>query len=614
MLQGQALYGDRRAQGDDGILALGRNLFANLPEDEFDRGPQARAEYRLIADVRLDNRAELIRSLGLGTSDHAKLCDAALLFESLLKWGADAADRLIGEFAFALWNGATRELLMGRDFLGFRPLYFHQGKDFFAFASMPSGLHSLDDVPYDLDTEYMVERLALLPVVGRRSYFKDIERVEPGHVVRVNRAGIASERFWNPPSPSTNVRQPEIYEEGLRVVLDEAVSAQLRGVGDSVASQLSAGLDSSTVTATVARLMPEGKVVAYTGAPRFGFDGPTPYGMIANETDLARATARLYPNIEHVVFENSGESPLEWLDENFLYQQQPMANLTNAVWGQAIHSDAKSRGLNTIFKASAGNMSISYAGLEWLPLLLRSGRLLRLAQISWMLAKNGMHPRFVGSQTLAPFVPPPVWRRLRGMTGRAPGLIDFSAVNRARLPEIVRKSAERSHDLSERTGKDPHENRVWALTRADGGNAIKGVLAEWGLSVRDPTADRRVIEYCLTVPPQEFVRGGIPRSLARRAFSDRLPPEVSQSRVRGYQSADWYEALDRARPQIEEEIASIGRCSSAAKALDLNWLTGLLESWPEGEWHQKATSARYRLGLLRGISAGHFMRKVEGTN
>ena len=120
ILQGQSLYGDRRAQDDDGVLALGRNLFATLPEDEFDRGPQASAKFRLVADVRLDNRPQLIRDLGIESGASSRLCDAALLFEALLNWGAAAASRFVGEFAFAFWNGATRELLLGRDFLGLR--------------------------------------------------------------------------------------------------------------------------------------------------------------------------------------------------------------------------------------------------------------------------------------------------------------------------------------------------------------------------------------------------------------------------------------------------------------------------------------------------------------
>ena len=161
---------------------------------------------------------------------------------------------------------------------------------------------------------------------------------------------------------------------------------------------------------------------------------------------------------------------------------------------------------------------------------------------------------------------------------------------------------------------DSHADRMREFASADGGNPYKGVLAEYGISVRDPTGDRRVIEYTLATPVEEFIRGGIPRSLARRAFADRLPPEVATFRQRGYQSADWHEALDRARPEIEQEIESIMRCDGVADAVDFGWLKDCVDSWPEDGWDQFQIRDRYRLGLLRGISAGHFIRRVRGTN
>jgi asparagine synthase (glutamine-hydrolysing) len=606
MLQGQAPYGSHRAQNDDGLLALGRNLFATLPEDKFDRGPQQRANFRLVADIRLDNRTELATRLGLSPSEQARLCDAALLFEALLAWGPAAVDHLAGEYAFAFWNAHAGELLLGRDILGLRPLCFHRGPGFFAFASMPSGLHALADVPYDLNTGFMVKHLALAPRAGSETFFAGIERVEPAHLLRVTVHGARSQAYWSPPRPARTTGSAQDHAAGLRGLLDQVVSAQLRGAGDVVASQLSAGLDSSTVTATVAKSRPGAQVIAYTAVPRAGFAGPTPPGTIANEWELAAATARSYPNIRHVRIEGSSESPLRWLDRNFAYQQQPMANLTNAVWGQAIHAAARASGSKVIFKASAGNLTISYSGLEWLAQLLANGQLLKLAEVSLALARKGGPLRSLGAHAVGPFVPPAIWRAVRKMTGRVEDGLAMSAVSRARAAAF-------ELDYVDRPVGKPFEARLWALGRADGGNAYKGVLGEWGLSVRDPTADRRIIEYCLAAPLEEFVRDGMTRSLARRAFADRLPPEVARFALRGYQSADWYEAVDLARPEIEQEVAAIARCPQAAEALELAWVDEALANWPS-DWSQAATRDRYRLGLLRGLCAGHFMRKVKGTN
>jgi asparagine synthase (glutamine-hydrolysing) len=337
--------------------------------------------------------------------------------------------------------------------------------------------------------------------------------------------------------------------------------------------------------------------------------------MIANEAELAAATARQYDNIEHVLVESSGESPLRWLDHNFRYQQQPMTNLANAAWGTAINRGAAARGAKVLFKGGLGNLTTSYAGLEWLSSLVSDGRLATAARHARDLARDGLPMLTLGVRVAAPFVPPPLWRLLRRVSGRVAGLSSYSALNPQRFAEIAGEADKRSVDTAERPSIDPLAARLRALRRGDrGGNAYKAVLAEWGLSIRDPTADRRVVEYCLAVPVEEFVRGGVHRSLARRVFADRLPSEVTEARVRGCQSADWYEALDRARPEIEQELTAIMRCPQARDALDAEWISETLSHWPSDRWNEEAAYRRYRLGLLRGISAGHFMRKVAGTN
>ena len=593
---------------------LGRRLRRQVPQDAFDRGPLTRANYRFVADVRLDNRDEIIARLGSATPDHKRLSDSALLFESLLKWGDSAVNDWVGEFAFALWNGSTRELLLGRDILGLRPLYFYEGSKFFAFASMPSGLHALREIPYDFDASFVAERLALLPNFGSSTCFSQIKRVQPGHVLRAKPNGVQSHKYWDPIQAAASVTTSADYEEGLRGVFDEAVRSQLRGSGDIVASHLSGGLDSSSVTATIARLSPEQKVVAFTAVPRTGFAGKTPPGTVSDEGEMAAATARMYPNVEHVLVESSGESPLAGLDRSFLFEQQPSANLCNSVWGRSINRAARDVGAKVLFKGAFGNMTISYSGLQHLPYLLARGRLLALARHCMKLAGNGMPLLALGAQTIGPFVSPLMWRGLRRLGGRSDGPISFSAVNRGAFKDLSALSRELRFDQAGRPRSDPQESRLWAYARADGGNAYKAVLAEYGLSVRDPTADKRVIEYCLAVPVEEYLRGGVPRSLARRAFSDRLHPQVAGWSKRGYQAADWYEGLNRARDEVQREVEAISRCMDAQGALDIDGIQQAVHSWPERDWDGFEVRDRYRLGLMRGISAGHFMRKVKGTN
>jgi asparagine synthase (glutamine-hydrolysing) len=540
------------------------------------------------------------------------MSDSALLFEGLLAWGPAAVDRLVGDFAFAFWDEAERTLLLARDILGLRPLYFHRGEGFVAFSSMPSGLHALPDIPYEFDSEYLAETLALLPQTGSKSHFRNIERVEPAHIVHISRHHVRSHRYWNPEPPSGRRLPPGKYEEQLREAIDKAIAAQLRGAGDLVATHLSGGLDSGIVTASAARQFSPGKILAFTAVPRAGFDGPIPRRVLASERDRAAATAGLHDNIEHILVESSAESPLAEIDREFFYQQQPPPALCNNVWAKSIHRQAQQRGVRVLLTGTMGNMSVTYSGQEWLSELIGRGRFLKAGLLALAIGRSGdMSWLSLGAQLIGPYLPLPLWRLV---SRRATDLSQYSAVHPMLLSDLSRKARERALDFAYRPRKNAFETRIWALSRVDTGNYYKGVLGQWGLSSRDPTADKRVIELSLSVPPEEFVRGGVRRSLARRAFAERLPPDVAKATVRGYQSADWYEALGSDLQSLHDEIAKIERCGPAASVIDMAWLKQTSEAWPTGGWADDSVIMRYRYGLLRAVSAGHFMRKVAGTN
>jgi asparagine synthase (glutamine-hydrolysing) len=618
MLAAQEIYGPHGAsQWSDGPFAVGRRLFRTLPEDLFDCQPLHSRDGRLtfVADARLNNRSELASQLKFSRAVMDELSDAAVLFATLQLWGQKALERVAGEFAFALWN--SQRLVLARDPLGQRPLHYHCGKHFFAFASMPKGLHGLPEIPYALDEQAVAEFLVVMPV-GSRSFFKGISSVKAGHVTTITREGIHSRRYWDPSPPSSR-RKAADYVEGLRFHLDQATQSALRGAGAVVGTHLSGGLDSSAVTATAARLLQPvgGKAVAFTSVPREGYDGPAARGRIIDEGPLAAATAALYPNVEHVLVRGHGLSPMDHLDRDFFLFETPMMNLSNWSWGRAINKAARDRNLTVMLNGQMGNMTISYSGTEYLPELLQARRIVDLCRAAAKLVQKGsMRWTGVLGTTIGPFLPPRLWQLLGRANGHDWNVLQYTAIRKERLNELQLPSmaTQRGLDFSYRPRANGFESRLWVLRRADFGNYNKGVLAGWGIDQRDPTADRRLIDYCLSVPMDEFQANGETRALARRALADRVPQAVLTERRRGYQGADWHETLTADRESIAAELEALARCEPAARLLDVARLQRLVENWPSAGWENQNVIDSYRLALLRGISAGHFVRKVARTN
>jgi asparagine synthase (glutamine-hydrolysing) len=622
MLAAQEMYGpDALGEWSEDGAAVGRRLMRVLPEDKFDHQPLigGGGNYILVADLRVDNREELAAKLQIPDATARGLCDAAFLLAAFERWDEDCFDHLIGDYAFALWDKNRRRLLLARDPLGTRPLHYHRGNGFIAFASMPKGLHSLPDVPYAPDEERIAEFLVLMPESGSRTFFQGIERVAPGHVVTATTAGVAARRHWEPKRQTIKLANADEYAEALRHHLDEAVRCRLRGAND-VGAHLSAGFDSSAVAATAARLLAPsgGRVFAFTAVPREGYDGPDPRNRFVDEGPLAAVTAAMYPNMEHVLVHSENRSPLDDLDRAFLLTDRPILNACNIGWGYAINDAARERKLSVLLTGQMGNMTISYAGLQLLPELIRSGRWVRWWREARALVGPGkMRWRGALVQSFGPWIPVPVWTWLnRAAGGSAYDVLDYTAIHPSRLAEfdLPARARDRNHDLTYRPWQDGVAMRLWVLRRGDPGNGHKAVLGGWRIDMRDPTADRRLIEFCLAVPNEQYLRDGLIKALPRRAFADRLPKAVLDETRKGYQAGDWHEKLTAVRGRLAAEIESLEDCPPAARALDVARMRRLVETWPASGWERDKIVRPYRLALLRGISAGHFLRRATGAN
>jgi asparagine synthase (glutamine-hydrolysing) len=623
MLSAQSIYGSYKSDvWSEGPVALGRRLAKLLPEDVYDDQPliSAGGRYVLVADLRFDNRDELIAVLAISAAQAKTMCDAALLLAAIERWGADCCEHLIGDYAFALWDAAERRLVLARDFLGARPLHYFRGSGFVAIASMPKGLHALYEIPRAPDEERLAESLALMPACGSATFFKDIEKVEAGSIVTIDASGVRARRHWQWGGRKLALSRSEEYVEGLRHHLDEAVRCRLRGVNGAVAAHLSAGFDSSSVAATAARLLAPsgGKVVAFTAVPRAGYDLPAPKHKIADEGPLAAATAAMHPNMEHVLIRSGHRSPLDALDRSFFLYERPVPNLCNNVWASAINDEARRRKLTVLLTGQFGNMSLSYDGGELLAELVRAGRWMQWGRTAASIVR-ARHRRLRGvmAASFAPWLPPSLWRWFaRTFQDQNYEINRYTAIDPARLAQLdlPARARARGLDFSYRPWKDGVAMRLWVLGRMDLGNYTKGALGGWGLDMRDPTADRRLVEFCLSVPTEEFYKNGIARALAARALADRLPAEVLGARAKGLQAIDWHEGLTAVRLQLAEEISRLEQLAPANRALDLKRMRGLVENWPSEGWHRPEVIAAYRLALLRGISTGHFIRRASGAN
>jgi asparagine synthase (glutamine-hydrolysing) len=602
MLRAQYPKGwSERVRSELGI-AVGAAAREAAPLSPGGWGPQegGSGAFILAADARLDNREDFLPQLGLRGEEAAGVSDPRLMMLCLERWGHEVIARFVGDFAIALWDRREERLVLARDFAGQRPLHFHESRRGVAVASMAKGLHSLDFVPRAVDETRLLEMLAAVHHQGRRTFFKDVQRVEPGEQLVFGRGGSSSRIFWTAPAGEIRFKTHGEYAEALLEKLDSAVDAQLRGAGSAVATHLSAGLDSSAVTSAAAMRF-GGRVLAFTSVPPHD-RSPLPAGRFGSEAALAAETAGLYANVEHHIVETPERLPLEDLDWQLELFERPDLNLPNLAWANRINDAVAAEGVEILLVGAGGNLSISYAGSERLGELLAGGRLAAFARECAAARRHGVRPRALLGMAAHQLLPRALVKALGPLRNRpdhpaSAGVLNPGAPGGA---EIVARHGRFDDPDAARSA----ESRAHMLRRVDPGTYNKGILLRWNIDVRDPTVDRRLFEFCLQVPLAHYFRDGVSRALMRTALDGRVPDTVRLETLRGLQSPHWLDMIRAARGEAGRMLDRIGGAPLARKLLDIPKMEGLLSAWPDASGSPPPI---YRSGLIRGLSAGEFI-------
>jgi asparagine synthase (glutamine-hydrolysing) len=614
MLSAQSMYGAGRSfSWSKQHIALGGTLSNLLPEDIYDTQPlwSADGSVCLVADVRLDNRAELARELNLIHPE--KLADSAFLMAAWLRWGASCLDHIVGGFAFAVWNPGRSELFAARDHAGERPLFYHRGKHFFALASMPKGLLALPGVFQGFEESRIIEWFGLLAPDRNKSLFAGVNCLPPGHWLRVTPDGFEYRQYWHPSNAApTRFKRDEEYPEALLEIFDRATEARLRTT-KAVGSQLSAGFDCSSVTASAARLLAaEGKsLTAFTSVPRSDFNGISHPWDIANERDGASDVARLYPNIRHEIIDSTGYDLLPTLKSWTDAWDEPAFNVVNLLWYTAILDRARDQGINVILEGGSGNGTISFETHAIFSHFFQKGRWIKLLKTGYLLRKHGgTSVRQVTKATFAGILPLWCHRLLvpaRRLKNPYSPLAHPDLIRRSALPEKI------SRYMFGGTVSRVADEQAFYLEQVDLGPLHAAIQGVSKIECRDPTADKRIYDFCYSIPPEQYVVGGHTRSLVRRAMKGRLPETTLARYDKGLQGADWYRRMQESLPALREELSLQERSPTAGQTLDIPQMQSLLNTWPQSDYHTEEVVSRWHSTLTRAVSMGYYLRSHDSA-
>ena len=553
-----------------GTLILGHTRLSILDLSEGSRQPMHDAVTGswLVYNGEIYNFRQLRKELEVVGVNFFTSGDSEVLLQALVHWGKDTLQKLEGMFAFAFWDGQSRNLLLARDAMGMKPLYYHAAARRFAFASEVKVLERAQICPLTIDHGAVDSFLTYGAVVGPNTIFKEVQELEPGHLLQVNARGeITVSEYWSLSSLLSNsesdVSNFDMAVSRIRERLESAVRAHL--VSDvPVGVFLSGGVDSSLLALLASRQATKPITLLTVAFPEHEF----------SELPYAQQIAAGLPH-HHEVATLSARELRDLLPEALRAMDQPTVDGINTF---VISRVGASLGLKVLLTGIGGDELFGgYTTFSKVPRLLRYGKGLRPAArvLAKLKTKNPIQWKKVADA--AP---------LRNLAEAylLQRSIRWRQETSLWLPRRMRKNIESlANDFQKLAALElQFYARNQLLRDADVFSMANSV------ELRVPFLDAQLIKAALTLPPSYHFEAGRGKRMTWRILQQLSAEHIPQRRKMGF-TFPWQLWLSR---DLKETIISTLRDAQLYDPLALDpaygrqLLNGLeredpLQSWSE---------------------------------
>lgn len=487
------------------------------------------------ADARLDNPAELevppadpaVRSGAMaGAAGGAASEDAERIMAQLLDHPESGPERLVGDFACALWDGARDELRLSRDAMGVRSLYYRVEPERVLFATEVKQILAAEGVPRRLNEHTVAWYLCGMQTPPGQVFYAGVEAVRPAEEVVIDARGRVRRRvFWQPdPAHRIRYRREEEYSEHLRTLLIEALRCRLRGHAVAGVS-LSGGMDSATVASVAGWLRERGE--SGTQLRAYSWDFATL--KECDESENTRRVADRY-GIPVTWIPVERHWPLVEYPNHGPHEDDPFTSMYHACLEEGL-AQARADAVSLMLYGNRGD-AICGGEIADVPGMLQWGRFAdaraELRRLRWYYELS--KPATVLRHLLRPVVTRGWVRRAAlqlqrataassergGPWGRAEPHIRRSFLSRAGLPprDPLAIIADRRPGYA---GRERFEH-VFSPLVAHGVQYAERLVAQFGAEFADPWSDRRIAEFILAVPQHLVNRATEAKRLPRRAM------------------------------------------------------------------------------------------------
>ncbi|MEV8511753.1 asparagine synthase (glutamine-hydrolyzing) [Dactylosporangium sp. NPDC051484] len=460
--------------------------------------------------------------------------DTEVVLRAYVEWGEDFVDRLNGMYAFGIWDVRRDRLVLVRDRMGVKPLYYHTGGGRVLFASEPKAIFAHPGAEAVLDADGLRELLAFVKTPGHGVY-RDLYEVVPGELVRVDRDGVHRRLYWRP-GYAEHRDDLDTTVRTVRELLDDVVARQT--VADvPLCALLSGGLDSSTVTA-LAHAALTGRGEGPLRSFAVDFAGQTEHFR----PDAMRATPDT-PYVHDVVKQVCTDHEDIVLDAATLMDPLSRAAVVSAADLPTVGGDIYTS-LYLLFRAVREHSTVALSGEAADEVF---------GGYAWF-----HQPEIVRAETFP-------WLMIGDLKGGALNRDLVASLDVEGYRAGAYRDAIAEVDHGEDT--DPHNRRMREISYLHLTRFVRILLDRkdrmsmaHGLEVRVPFCDHRLVEYVYNTPWAMKTFDGREKSLLRAAAADAVPASVAGRTKSPYPSTQdprYERALREALARVVEDDSPV---------------------------------------------------------
>lgn len=504
------------------------------------------------ADCVLDNRSEL---LSLLEEKDTSIPDGMLLYKAYLKWGMDCLLYLRGLFSFAVYNSHHNTLQLATDQLSARCLYYYRNGDQISFSTLLEPLLRLHP-EITVNEEYLQDFLCapgLMPnVLPCNTPYQNVYKVNSGSYITFTLEDTQEHTYWTPASPihMEGLKTAQDYGNFFRSLFEDCVKDALRTNGE-VGISLSSGLDSASVgTIAADELAQRGKsLFTYTYVP---YEAPNEThipGHVYDETDEVKKIASMHPNMVTHFMNTQGKNCVEAIPECLDVMEIPFKAYVNLPSLFEIYEAAAKRGCKIVLTGQMGNSSISMGYIDDVlyDLYNHHKYMTFLRYLNTYCIKNKESRKKALGGCLKLF-------KKAKQAYKAPTLNytpdnPFLSDDLKRSTDIANKLYQTGFSTIERVPKHQafyHKAQCNTAPLTYLGELDTKAGLKYGILLRDPTKDMRIMNFCYHLPFHLYAYQGTPRWLIRGNMTDMLPEQLLSQWMRySVQNGDWHNRVSR---------------------------------------------------------------------